>query len=80
MAHILQLNQSGTFLKETYSTLLLRRILTPFSDGYVDLQSPTGLGLNVLAYNYDGGSMPPTRMVSTQDKRWLDRYIMYITY
>ncbi len=55
LAHILQLNQSGTFLRETYSTLLLGRILTPFSDGYVDLQSPAGLGLNVLAYNYDGG-------------------------
>lgn len=53
--YILKLNRDGTFLRETYSTLLLRRILTPFANGYVDLQSPAGLGLSVLAYNYDGG-------------------------
>jgi uncharacterized protein len=53
--YILKLNRKGTFMRETYSTLLLRRILTPFADGYVDLQSPAGLGLSVLAYNYDGG-------------------------
>ena len=53
--HILKLNRAGIALRETYSTLLLRRILTPFADGYVDLQSPAGLGLSVLAYNYDGG-------------------------
>ncbi len=54
LAHILSLNQQGIFLRETYTTLLLRRMLTPYADGYVDLQSPAGLGLSVLAYNYDG--------------------------
>ena len=53
--HILKLNQQGTFLRETYSSILLRRILTPFADGYVNLQSPAGLGLSALVYNYDGG-------------------------
>ena len=55
MDHILKLNRNGVFLRETFSSLLLGRMLTPFSDGYVDLQSPAGLGLSVLAYNYDGG-------------------------
>lgn len=54
MAHLLKLNLDGVSLCETYSTLLLGRMLTPFPDGYVDLQSPAGLGLSVLAYNYDG--------------------------
>ncbi len=53
--YILELNRRGIFLRETYASLLLGRMLTPFSDGYVDLQSPAGLGLSVLAYNYDGG-------------------------
>jgi His-Xaa-Ser system radical SAM maturase HxsB len=52
--YILELNRAGTYFRETYATLLLRRILTPFADGYVDLQSPAGLGLSVLAYNYNG--------------------------
>jgi radical SAM protein with 4Fe4S-binding SPASM domain len=33
---------------------LLTRILTPFSTGYVDLQSPAGAGIGVAVYNYDG--------------------------
>jgi len=33
---------------------LLQKILTPEGTGYVDLQSPSGAGLNVLVYNYDG--------------------------
>jgi radical SAM protein with 4Fe4S-binding SPASM domain len=33
---------------------VLQKILTPEGTGYVDLQSPSGAGLNVLIYNYDG--------------------------
>ena len=54
LAYILDLNRKGQFIRELYSTLLLRRILTPYADGYVDLQNPAGIGLSVLAYNYDG--------------------------
>jgi hypothetical protein len=35
--------------------MLLRKILTPFGVGFVDLQSPTGEGFGVVLYNYDGG-------------------------
>ena len=55
LGYILDLNRNGIFLRETFTVLLLRRMLTPFSDGYVDLQSPAGLGLSVLAFNYNGG-------------------------
>lgn len=54
LEHILKLNQQGVRIREVYASLLLRRILTPFSDGYVDLQSPAGMGLMVIAYNYNG--------------------------
>jgi His-Xaa-Ser system radical SAM maturase HxsB len=55
LGYIVSLNQRGTMIRETYSTLLLQRMLTPYATGYVDLQSPAGIGISVLAYNYDGG-------------------------
>lgn len=54
LAHILHLNREGVPLRETYASILLRRMLTPFPTGYVDLQSPAGAGLSVMVYNYDG--------------------------
>jgi His-Xaa-Ser system radical SAM maturase HxsB len=54
LAHLIKLNLAGTWLEETYATLLLQHILTPFPTGYVDLRSPTGAALGALVYNYDG--------------------------
>jgi His-Xaa-Ser system radical SAM maturase HxsB len=54
LAHIIELNRSGTFLVEDYAKILLTKILTPFPTGYVDLQSPAGVGIGVAVYNYDG--------------------------
>jgi sulfatase maturation enzyme AslB (radical SAM superfamily) len=54
LSYILRLNREGILIREVYTSLLLRRMLTPFSTGYVDLQSPSGIGISVLAYNYDG--------------------------
>jgi uncharacterized protein len=54
LAYIVSLNQRGTMIRETYSTLLLQRMLTSYATGYVDLQSPAGMGISVLVYNYDG--------------------------
>jgi uncharacterized protein len=51
---ILEVNDGGTFLVETYAQLLLTRMLTPFATGYVDLQSPAGAGIGAVVYNYDG--------------------------
>lgn len=53
--HIIELNRKGYNLVEIYTRILLQKILTPEGTGYVDLQSPSGAGLNVLVYNYDGG-------------------------
>jgi His-Xaa-Ser system radical SAM maturase HxsB len=52
--YIIELNRQGTTLVEVYTQILLRKILTPFPTGYVDLQSPAGAGIGVVAYNYDG--------------------------
>ena len=53
--YLIEVNLAGRRIEESYATLLLTRILTPFPTGYVDLQSPAAAGRNVLVYNYDGG-------------------------
>lgn len=52
--YIIQLNKNGIFFKEGYSALLLKRMLTPFATGFVDLQSPAGVGIAGAIYDYDG--------------------------
>lgn len=52
--YIIQLNKDGVFFIEEFTALLLRKILTPFSIGFVDLQSPSGIINGVIVYNYDG--------------------------
>jgi His-Xaa-Ser system radical SAM maturase HxsB len=54
LQHILQLNYQGVPLRETYASIILKKLLTPYGTGYVDLQSPTGLGISAVVYNYDG--------------------------
>lgn len=56
--YILELNARGEAFEETYASILLRHILTPFHSGYVDLRSPAGAGLGVLVYDYDGQVYP----------------------
>lgn len=51
---ILEYNFNGEFFSEDYATILLRKILTPFPVGYVDLNSPTGSITNAIVFNYDG--------------------------
>lgn len=58
LAYLLEINQQGIYLAESYASLLLKNILTPFSSGYVDLRSPAGAGTAALVYNYDGYVYP----------------------
>ena len=55
LAYILELNRRGIRLREEYSAIVLQKMLSPHGTSYVDLQSPAGLGISVLVYNYDGG-------------------------
>lgn len=52
--YILNLNLNGTFFVEEYARLLFARILTPFTTGFIDLQSPAGSGIGGVIYDYDG--------------------------
>lgn len=52
--HILAVNQQGILMIEEFAAIILRKILTPWCTGFVDLQSPAGIINSVLVYNYDG--------------------------
>lgn len=52
--YIIEINRRGTPFEEVYAQILLSKILTPFAQGYVDLQSPAGAAIGCVAYNYDG--------------------------
>jgi His-Xaa-Ser system radical SAM maturase HxsB len=52
--YIIEINKSGKFFMEGYAALLLKRILTPFATGFVDLQSPAGVGIAGAIYDWDG--------------------------
>jgi His-Xaa-Ser system radical SAM maturase HxsB len=58
LERVLRWNRLGVPLREVYASIILNKILSPFDSGYVDLQSPTGAGLSVLVYNYDGFVYP----------------------
>ncbi len=58
LLYIIELNLKGTPLVEGYAAILLSRILTPFCTGFVDLQSPTGAGINGVVYDYNGDVYP----------------------
>ena len=74
LLYIVSLNLLGTPLAETFATILLTRILTPFSTGFVDLQSPTGAGISGIIYDYNGDVYPcdEARMLAKMgDRRFL---------
>ncbi len=52
--YILQLNRDGPHFAESYASILLSKMLTPFESGFVDLRSPAGIGIGAIVYNYDG--------------------------
>lgn len=74
LSYIIDLNLSGTPFRESYATLLLQRILTPFPTGFVDLQSPSGAGISGVIYDFNGEVYPADegRMLARMgDKRFL---------
>jgi len=51
---IIEYNLKGEFFREDYASIILKKVLTPFPVGYVDLQSPAGMINSVVVFNYDG--------------------------
>ena len=68
---ILEINKSGTFFMEEFAAIILRKMLTPYSTGFVDLQSPAGIINSVLVYNYDGN------VYASDESRMLAEYKDY---
>lgn len=58
LEYILSLNKKGLRFREYYTELLLHRILSPYSTGFVDLQSPSGAGVSGVIYDYTGDVYP----------------------
>lgn len=54
LAHVLAVNAKGYAMREDFTAILLQKILRPTGTGYVDLQSPAGIGIGALVFNYDG--------------------------
>lgn len=54
MDRVFAVNRRGKRLAERGAVLLLTKILKLEDPGYVDLRSPSGGGLGVLGYNYNG--------------------------
>lgn len=81
--YIIDMNLNGTYFREDYATLLLRRILTPYATSYVDLQSPSGAGINALVFYYNGEIYPAdeARMLAEMgDKNFLLGNVNNTTY
>ena len=68
---ILEINKNGTFFMEEFAAIILRKMLTPYSTGFVDLQSPAGFINSVLVYNYDGN------VYASDESRMLAEYKDY---
>lgn len=71
--YIIDLNLKGTTFREEYSSLILRKMLTPYPTGYIDLQSPAGIGIAGVVFNYDGdvyASDEARMLAETGDRRF----------
>ena len=53
LEYIIELNRRGTYFREAYATLLLKKIYGQ-PTYYVDLQSPSGIGIGGIIFNYNG--------------------------
>jgi His-Xaa-Ser system radical SAM maturase HxsB len=72
--YIIDVNLQGTYFMEAFAALLLTRMLSPFSTGFVDMQSPAGIGISGVVYDYDGNvyvSDEARMLASTGDYRFL---------
>jgi His-Xaa-Ser system radical SAM maturase HxsB len=54
LAYIIELNRQGKPIVEFYASTILKKMLTSDDPGYVDLMSPSGIGIAAVVYNYDG--------------------------
>ncbi len=51
--YIIELNKQGYPFVELYAGIILNKMFSPWGTGYVDLQSPAGLGISAIVFNYN---------------------------
>ena len=56
--YIIEINKQGIFFPEYYTALILQKMLTPYGTAFVNLQSPAGIGIAGIIYNYNGDIYP----------------------
>jgi His-Xaa-Ser system radical SAM maturase HxsB len=54
LRYIIDLNLRGQVLREELTSILLQKMFTPAGSRFVDLQSPAGIAIAGIIYNYDG--------------------------
>lgn len=72
--YILEINRNGYHFIEYYTRLVLTKMLRLQNTGYVNLQSPSGLGTMGVIYDYDGkvyGSDEGRMMAQMHDDRFM---------
>lgn len=56
--YIISLNKNGIQFQEYYASTVLTKMLTSDDPGFVDLMTPSGMGIAAVVYNYDGTVHP----------------------
>jgi His-Xaa-Ser system radical SAM maturase HxsB len=54
ISYLIELNLKGVHITEFFASIILKRMYTPFSTSFVDMQSPAGVGIDGVIYNYNG--------------------------
>lgn len=54
LSYIIEINREGRTFSEAFASMIITKAFTPWPIGFVDLQSPSGAGMGVCVYNYDG--------------------------
>ena len=52
--YIIDLNLRGTNFIEHFASIILTKMYSPFDTGFVDMMSPSGIGIGAIVYNYNG--------------------------
>jgi radical SAM protein with 4Fe4S-binding SPASM domain len=68
LQRVIDYNLQGHYFEESFTKIILTKMLTPFNEGFVDLQSPAGVVTGVIVFNYDGGvyASDESRMLAEQ--------------
>ena len=56
--YVIEINKDGRHFVEHYASIVLQKMLTPYDTRYVNLQSPAGIGIAGIIYNYNGDVYP----------------------